>query len=69
MNTLSTITILPSTRKEADNYLSKLKSEILATNDLSWETNIEWFSWIVKKLYQDKKIYNHIVDVMTNLKK
>jgi len=68
MNVLSTITILPSNEAECEVYVTKLKAEILASNDPSFIQNMKWFSEAVKKILKDKEVILHVAQLQISQK-
>lgn len=66
MNTLSTLTLLPSTKKEIQIFVEKAKEEILAGNEdaLKIEVQLKAFEEIIKFLRNDKEIKeNALIEV------
>lgn len=64
MNVLSTLTILPETKQQIQNYVEKAKSEILAGNESPlkvWKL-LKSFSEVIKQIQQDEDIKKYILD-------
>ena len=64
MNALSTITVLPSTKKEQANYISIVKEAILSgeQNPLIIARQLNSFAGVLKELAADKEIKEYFLD-------
>ena len=64
MNALSTITVLPSTKKEQANYISLVKEAILSgeQNPLIIARQLNSFAGVLKELAADKEIKEYFLD-------
>jgi len=71
MNTLNTITILPSTKKEIEIYCNNIKEEILQGNEspLKILKQLKAFELVIKELLKDNELKDCFVNEAYKFKK
>jgi hypothetical protein len=58
---LSTITVFPSNENEFEDFYRIFKSEVLASKNTKWTTNLRWMAEFLKRTVNDPEVRLHII--------